>query len=340
MMHRAMTLTAVVLTVALFALGCGRPSGNTLAGWMNRPAPFSNTMPIDSTQGLEFMCKRTFTDYSSNPPKIYYEELWIKANGEYFIECTQICKYVNGIPIPISAPELMLHNEELQQGLGYHAVFHRGFHIHDPYLFLENYNYTIINHNAQYLGRDALRIRITAKYPDRPSYEVWIDRKTSLVMKYIEDTIAVDPLTMMEITEIDFTPHFSGITFKNFELKKEEVGQNIGFTLYRPLFYPAGYQATTPYRVTIGEIEVLRWSYTDGVQEIIIGEYKAMSAQGNKGNLNPEPVMGDIQNVHFAVDAGLHVTYFDFKDTTIMIKANLYEEEIAAMIESFVRVNL
>lgn len=338
MMQRAMILVAVILTIALFTLGCRRNSGTTIAGWMNIPAPFSNTMPIDNAQGLEFMCKRTFTDYGSNPPRIYYEEVWLKSNGEYFIECTEIFKYINGIMVPASGPEVMLHNQELEQGTGYFSVFQRGFHIRDPYLFLDNYNYSVISHSEDYLGRDSVRVRILSKYPDRPNYEVWFDKKTALVLKYIEDTVAVDPLTVMEITEIDFTPNFTGIEFKSNAMEKKTVDKNslmtIGFTVYQPMFVPVGFKSTGLYEIKIGGSPVLRWSYTDGVQEIVIGEYQSPGAPSPQGGLLPEPVMGDIHNVHFSTNAGLRVVIFDLKTTSILIKANLYEEEIATMIES------
>ena len=44
MKQRAMILVAVTLAMALLTLGCGRSSGTSIAGWMNMPAPFSNTI--------------------------------------------------------------------------------------------------------------------------------------------------------------------------------------------------------------------------------------------------------------------------------------------------------
>jgi len=248
-----------MLISVLLMVGCGEPSGKNMSMGFSPDAVLANSISISPAKDLEYCVTRTFHDWDVFPPRVYHEKLWLNSNNDYCIECLNIFEEINGDLIPCPSSEVKKYNQQLTQGKGYFAVFERGFQIRDAKLFLENYNFLILNLNEEFLGRKSMVVRITSKYLDRPNYTVWIDHKTKLILKYIEDTISVDPLTMMEITELDFNPLFSGIQFHPTNIQKQTIKpseiEQMGFQTYVPMFVPEGFsfQPKNIYKMKLGE---------------------------------------------------------------------------------------
>ena len=199
---RRFTLFLLMMLLGIITHGCGRGFSGSGGSLSSMNIHFTNCLPVCSG-GFQMPCyvERIFSDWDSSPPKVYHERVWFDSGNSYRIECTGIWEEQRGSGLqPCPQSEVDTYNNLLEGGQGYFAVFNRGFKITDPDLFLENYNYSILNPDTRFLGRDAVLIEIVSKQQDRPNYTVWIDRELGLVLKYIQSTLVKDPLTIMEVT--------------------------------------------------------------------------------------------------------------------------------------------
>jgi hypothetical protein len=277
---------------------------------------------------------RTYSDWSSGQLRVYHEIVWYREDGAYRIECTAIYIEVNGNMVPASLEEVDRYNQQLKQGQGKFAVFDRGFEIHEPHLFLENYNYAIIDPNQPYLDRTAMVVRITSKYLDRSNFTVWIDQESGLLLKYIEDTLITNPLTMMEVTSLDLEPDFTGVEFYQHDILEEEIDRQaatqLGFEVFEPLYLPQGFYPMPMLKVDLKGILVLRLAYTDGIQKLVISQFQLES----KSPMGPDPVPIYNINVHLNWYVGLNRAIFKVQQTHFDIKGHIHEEELGSVIAS------
>ncbi len=335
-------LLKAVLFLLLICGACGPFSGLS----MNK---ITNLLPLSQGSNLDYYAEYTFSDYSVVPPKVYHEKLWHAADGKYRIECSGIFELIGQQLVPCPQSELDGYNQLLTQGWGYFVVNERGFRIRNPEYFLENYNYAILNPHEPYLDRTALVTRITTANQDRPNYTVWHDRDCGLPLKYIEDTLTTDPLSVMEMTQLDMDPDFTGIDFYDFpdgtlveSLSLEDMS-NFGFSLFYPVYIPDGFHPLTPQMVEISGIQRIRIAYTDGIQEIVISEVSLLEIMKKSGNPSVIPSLSpkNLVNVVLGNDskAGLHATHFTIGLTRLVVRSIIHEEEIASMIDSLAPLN-
>jgi len=304
------------------------------------PEELIHCIPSAVDSGIDYHVKRKYTSYETNPPRVYVEEVWSQADGNYFITSEEIFEIFYHGPeeewIPIIREELDRYNNNLKWGQGYFAAKNRGFEIRDPYLFLENYNYFVLSASETYLDRLTLVVRITSKHLDRPNYTAWIDFETGLVLKYVEDTLTMNPLTVMEITELNLNPDFSGITFYDHDIHESEIqlkdATQLGFLVYQPLFIPQGFELDSVFEVTSYDRPELKLVYSDGIQEIVIKQTLLNSP--NPSGLVPESTTNNIK-LNITSYAGLTSTHFLLGNLHCAIRARIHEQELAAMIESF-----
>lgn len=327
----------LILSSALLGIGCG----GSLAP---SAAQTTNGIPVTANLGIDYHALHVYSDWGAKSPRIYHEKIWRTSENEYRIECTAIFENYNNLGTWLLLPpsEVEKYNKTLAKGQGYFNVFERGFKITDPDLFLQNYNYSIINPGQPYLDRDAVVVRVTSVWQDRPNYTIWMDKMTGLVLKYIEDTPTMDPLTTMEVTELDLNPDFTGIEFFSSPIQKEQIDYHKGdpfvFKIFEPLYTPPGFFLEEALKVQLYDNSIFRLIYTDGIQRIVISQFRISSVL-QSGSM-PSPSSGTVNPIiiNHTYKAGKSVTVFDKKGTQFDIRTNLSEEEIDFIIESLTQV--
>ena len=335
--------------------GTASSAGNTIASTGNSTSSSGGFnqgcgIPLSQELSLDYYMERVFKDYSVPEPRIYTERVWHTAGGDYRIERMDIHRELpDGTLESCSPEEVNTYNHFLTQGLGYYAVHDRGFRIRDAGIFLQNYNYTVLNDQLTFLGRKAILARITSHYQDRPNYTVWFDRFTGMVLRYEEDTLAVDPLYAMEVTQLNLQPDFTGIHFYNQDfhiqrcmLEPSQLGQ-LGFQVFVPIYVPSGFVPRRPEGVEMEGLLRLRFAYTDGVQEIVLSEL-SMEALLNKAGRHganfpssktiPTPLTWVILGNEY--EAGLQASHFTLGETRVVVRSAMDEMETASLIESLV----
>jgi hypothetical protein len=331
----------VLLLLAVFMVGCGPES--SLSVQSSSDSILTNVIPVSHQPDLRYHVTRIYSDFSVFPPRTYEEEVWFRSDSEYHIQCNEILEGVADAATPAPAHEKEKFNSLLKGGQGRFAVFHRGFKIRDAELFLDNYNYFILNANETFLGRSAALVKVTSRYLDRPGYTVWIDNRTGLILKYIEETLSMSPLSVMEVTSLDLDPDFTGVDFPDRpelareELSLAEASSNLSTPLFVPEYLPKGFdfQYLSKGRITSStgqsHIDFHTLSYTDGVQTLVIGQYPLM--------FRPAVELGRDLSIVLNRDntAGLRSTVFFVDDTQFTVRANLHEEELQYVIYSLAR---
>lgn len=339
---------AWVLLLLILTAGCG-PDGSLSMQSLSR-LDDTNLIPLAPAQNLSYHCTRTFQDLSVDPPRIYREEIWHRSPSEFLVTCTGISERIDGAEVPCSAEDLGRFNEDLaRSGLGRYVLFQRGFNIQDAQLFLDNYNYIVWDEGAALLGRIALQVRVLSKFTDRPSYTVWLDRETGLVLKYIEDTLTRNPLSVMEVTSLELDPDMSGIAVPRQganrnaeEIELQSAAQEISFTVYDHRYLPQGFflQSSTLERLNQSEgdhIDFVNLVYTDGLQTIKVLQFKPLFQQ-NAFQVSPDS--NQVAVLNFYRRAGLFHQIFLYKGTQFAVSANsLHEEHLWMMIRSLIAVN-
>lgn len=337
-MKRTSTLALLlILFSALLGIGCG-------GSFAPSAVQVTNGIPITANLGIDYCATYVYSDWGAKSPRIYHEKKWRTSENEYRIECLAIFENYNnlGTWLLLPAPELEKYNKRLAKGQGNFNVFERGFKITDPDLFLQNYNYSILNPGQPFLDRDAVVVRVTSIWQDRPNYTLWMDKETGLVLKYIEDTPTMDPLTMMEITELDLNPDFTGIEFYESPIQKEPINYHKGdpfvFKIFEPLYTPPGFFLEEALKVQLFDNSIFRLTFTDGIQRIVISQFK-LSSVLQSGSM-PSPSSGGLNPIviNHTYTAGKSVTVFDKKGTQFDMRSNLSEEEIDFIIESLMPV--
>jgi len=333
-MNKFSLFSSILIMVVLLA-GCYN------SGSINNPSTdtIPNCLTCSSVEliDIDYCLSRTFTDRSVNPHRIYTEKVWHRKDHKYYIECQSIVLLDNGNKIACSGSEVLTYNQNLSHGMGYMAMFKRGFNINDPTLFLNNYNFSVIAVNLPFLQRKAIVASIKSKHQDRPNYYVWIDQKTGLVLKYVEETLERSNLTVMEVTELDTAPDLSNIPLidpdkfrEGKQIDLEYADSEFNFPVYQPIYLPPGFklyscEKVELNRISSNDISFFRLKYMDGIQEISIIQNM---------NLNKLPPYNSALLGNASI-AGIHVTHFADGETQFQLKGgNIDEQEIITMLNS------
>lgn len=351
----------LIVTLVTSITGCGRIDLST-SGLGSDLIDLSQAIPVINMGQLDFYSEQVFQDFHENPPKTYYERLWVCRDGRFFYTCTKIEKLIDGEWIECSQAELDKYNRSLTSGLkGRYVAFERGFKIKDPILFLENYNYSILHTNKKYLNRTALVVRVTSAQLDRPSYTVWLDKKTGFVLKYTEDTPLFDPIYKLEVTLFDTTPDFSSIDLLDSKPVDEPLSSDnslangFSFRTYKPRYLLDGFRQVSCVKRTLihsdGNIDSFMLSYSDGLQTFSMFQSPTFIAPDTtKGGmqtlvqkvLDKENKARDAQTVFVTSATGLACVSkagslswtFAAGGTTFIIRGKAHELELETFIHS------
>ena len=338
---RLMMLFAVMPLLGLLVSSCGPiPSGAVgSTQTSNSMVCSSQFMPID------YIMERVYKDFTVDPPMFYHERIWHRMDHQYHIECSAIYRLIDGEMISVTPSELAAYNQLLTQGHGYYSVFGRGFQITDPELFLLNYNYTILGMNMPCIGRKATVAHVVPKMQDRPNFFVWIDQTTGLVLKYVEETLAMSPTSILEVETLNLNPDFSMVTLHQRDLSVESIdlisaNKQFGFPVFKPRYLPSGFVLSEVSKVTIprqldDDIVTFRLTYHDGIQELSLFQYHRLDIP--VGTI-PPAVVSNVR-INFATKAGLMTTHFRQGFTEFLLRASqLDQNELATVIQSLTTI--
>lgn len=284
---------------------------------------------------------RKYIDWTKTPVKVYTEKIWVKKDGSYHIECLNVATLNGG---PVSSAEVLRYQQSLHGGMGFFAVYKRGFQINNTEQFLDNYFFSILGMNMPYLQRKALAVEVRSKVQDRPNYFLMIDQETGLVLKSVESSVAAPCLSVMEVTEFTLNPDFTGISFKDPDLYKGEylapnaIKNEFSFPTYQPAYLPTGFVLASTTKGVIrrpnqGDIKYLKQLYRDGVQELSIVQYLRLDAKKSQKGMSPTQVKNNVLLGNSSY-VGKRATHFYVNTVQFSVNGNIDIGEMAVMLES------
>lgn len=276
-----------------------------LAGGLLAPLgcdPQPDAPPIEIKGGVvsaqAYSAVRRYFEWSGGQLLGDYTERFTRAaDGRFVLELLAM----NGKPYPDLATVEAKHDFEVlqewfQTGFGRFVAFWRDFQVQDPELFDLNYQVIQLAQDQTVAGRSVIVSSVTPNFSDRPSYEVSTDKQTNIVLKVREFLPDGSLASEMITDQIDLSPNLSGLAFSDntgyvtLAETDDPTGGGLGAPVYEPLYLPAGFLAG-PIKVgLVAGIKVLLRTWTDGVVELMLVQYPALTNDFDK----PEDYPADL----------------------------------------------
>lgn len=138
-------------------------------------------------------------------------------------------------------------------------------------------------------GRAATLIKVGSRYPDRPSKKLWIDDKTSTILKSEQYSSNGNIIFLTYFKNINFNPVMNDSLFlpplgmpvktvsepKKENFNPEDLSKLVGFKVVIPAFIPEGYMLEGCYVYQCGcGVDMAHMRFFDGLNSISIFEGK------------------------------------------------------------------
>ncbi|MFH0946563.1 MAG: sigma-E factor regulatory protein RseB domain-containing protein [Planctomycetota bacterium] len=321
-------ITPLLFSLSLVVLAGCLPEESDRAAFLGLTAE-----SVSAAEDVAYSAVRRYTDYVGMVPGEHTERFTRADRERYRVDLLTLNGLSRG---EMASPGEVEQFDQLQAlfqgGRGRYVAKGRDFRLRDLELFEANYSYVLYDAPVMIAGRLADVVEVTPHFGERPSYVAWIDRETSVTLKYLEFLSNGALAAEMEVLSFDAQPDLSSVQFpvppvtEPVELDEVQVQSFAPFQVLSPTYLPRGFARQSIRARQLTGVSALTWSYSDGLQELFMMQYTEQGG-GSTGEALPARVgmtaYGPLTDAEFAVIG-----------TQVHVGAKLDVGEVMTFIES------
>ncbi len=324
-------LTLVVTSLALGALGACGPSGSGPEDFFGK-----TVADVEAAETITYRAVRKYTDSTGTESASYVEEFIQGPDNRFALSLLAL----NGlVPSQMNAAEYGAFQQLTalaSSGRGKYLAKVRDFRIRDVELFFANYEFVVFDASEVVAGRTVQVANVQPRHADRPSYVIWIDLETLVVLKYREYLPGGALTAEMEVLEIEFAPDLSNVEFASQPVQTEidptQAASLVSFPVFELSYLPEGFILASTRLGAAGQPVLIR-SYTDGVQEIFFAQHPSLTAAVSGAEGFARMILHDVYGA--ATDVSVTMEGVD-----LHLRTKLDPNEAALVCDSLQRVDV
>lgn len=242
------------------------------------------------------------------PSLAYREEVLAAADGRFAVDPLEVLVHPGQ---PTDAEQFLV----LQKAREGFAFRYRDFRVRDQGLFLDRYQLTEIDSGGLVAGRAVIELEVRRIPAAEPSYRIWVDQITGMVLAYDEYRGAGQLVARVAYESFELDPDLSGVPLSGaptifLPIDLGDPAQH-PFPLSSPVAVPPGFELTEVAAAVDPEAggDWVRFTYGDGLEQVFLLLGPAVPIPTSPSGTGPvlqdlSPVQkGGVRLWHFSVGA-------------------------------------
>lgn len=272
---RVRAIGVAVLVISTTLPACGPSGGQSDGG-------------SEAGGAVAYACVRTYVDHLSELPVIQTERFVRAADGRSGVELLALNgQTLDQIVEPALHAAFLRLQARFTTGLGNLVATWRDFSVRNQALFEDNYEWSQVSASKYVAGRDCTVAEVRPDFPDRPSYRVWADKETHIILKALEYTPDGVLASEMEVTSLDLDPvltedDLADLSYvEQAEASEGEIEGFVNFESFEPSYLPAGFELRSTRIAQVAGFPISVHTWGDGVVELMLVQYAALIQDPN-----------------------------------------------------------